>query len=287
MTARLAQRNGFGAVWASGFSLATSHAVPDASVLSMSESLAAVRMMRAATDLPIIADCDTGFEDTADITSLVQSYEAAGVSAVCIEDKAFPKYNSFLSAPQTLETTSVFSAKIEAAKKAQRGTGFMVAARTEAFIAGLGARQAIARAEAYVNAGADMILVHSKASSPHEIYEFMELWDHRSPVAVIPTSYHGVTIDELGSAGIAMVIYAHHAMRAAARAVNMALRSIIDAGTTTHIEKDLATLQEVFEIQGATGLRGSRSAGGEAGSRTRNASKNFISPGDGTGRDTV
>lgn len=250
MSAKLVESNGFDAVWASSFELSTSHAVPDASVLTMSEYLQAAQTMNDAVRIPIIADCDTGFGNNLHVAHMVRRYESYGIAAVCIEDKKFPKLNSFIGDGQELETLEVFADKIATGKASQRGTDFVLIARTEAFISGLGVAEALRRAHAYVDAGADAILVHSKARTPDEVFAFMDAWGDRAPVVVVPTSYAGVTAAELARAGIRIVIYANQAMRASVRAMNAALAEIRDSRSAAGLEDHIAPMRELFAIQG-------------------------------------
>lgn len=256
MGAKLVESNGFDAVWASSFELSTSHAVPDASILTMTEYLAAAQTMNHAVSVPVIADCDTGFGNSLNVSHMVRRYEAAGIDAVCIEDKRFPKLNSFIGNGQELEHVEEFADKITAGKNAQRGKDFVLIARTEAFIAGYGVDEALKRAHAYADAGADAVLVHSKARSADEVFAFLRAWRQRLPVVVVPTSYYHVTADELAAAGVRMVIYANQAMRAGVRAMDEALRDIQVSGTTAPIESRIAPMTDLFALQGLAGKNG-------------------------------
>ncbi len=279
MSARLVERCGFDAVWASGFELSTSFAVPDASILTMSEFLAAARTMHEAVSIPVIADCDTGFGDSLNVAYMARRYEAAGIAAVCIEDKVFPKRNSFAGARHELEPVDVFQEKIATAKASQRDGNLLVFARTESLIAGQGVAEALQRAASYAEAGADAILVHSRARTPCELFAFTDSWDRPTPVVAIPTSYYDVTAEELASHGVRVVIYANQAMRAGVRAMTETLREIRESGTSASVEARIAPMTELFAIQGldhtvtalpGTGANGERTwqlAAGQAGSR--------------------
>ncbi|MGH3937700.1 MAG: isocitrate lyase/phosphoenolpyruvate mutase family protein [Pseudonocardiaceae bacterium] len=250
MSAKLVESNGFSAVWASGFALSTCHAVPDASILTMTDYLHAARVMNYAVDIPVIADCDTGFGNSLNVSHMVKYYELAEIAAVCIEDKRFPKLNSFLGGGQDLELAEDFADKIAVGKRSQRGTDFVIIARTEAFIAGFDVNEALRRAHIYADAGADAILVQSKARTPEQVFTFLRGWNQRLPVVVVPTSYHQVTADELAEAGARMVIYANQAIRAGVRAMDETLREIRTSGTTTRVESRIAPMKELFELQG-------------------------------------
>jgi phosphoenolpyruvate phosphomutase len=253
--AKLIEKHGFDGIWASGLEISTSHAVPDANILTMTENLQAAIMINDATELPVICDCDTGYGNASNVRHMVRKYEAAGIAAVVIEDKLFPKVNSFVPGRQELATIAEFAGKIEAAKNAQKNPDFMVFARIEALIAGWGMEEAVKRAQAYAKAGADGIVIHSKSATPDEIYEFIKKWNGSIPVVVIPTMFYKVTASEFGKHGIHMVIYANHGLRASIRAMEDTFQSIIQSGSTEHVEDKIATLKQVFELQGMTHLK--------------------------------
>lgn len=248
--AKLAEEAGFGGVWASGLEISTSAGVPDANILTMTEFLDAAIEMNQATRLPIVCDCDTGFGNSNNVIHMVQRYEAAGIAAICIEDKLFPKVNSFISGRQELAPIAEFVGKIMAAKQTQETEDFVVIARVEALIAGWGEDEAIRRAEAYHRAGADAILIHSKQDTPDEIVRFLKRWDRRSPVVLVPTTYPQLTARQLYEYGASMIIYANHGLRAAIRAVSEVFHQINHTGSTATVEERLVPLRRVFELQG-------------------------------------
>lgn len=255
ISAKLVERNGFDAVWASSFEISASWGLPDASILTMTEFLDTARAMNDVIDLPIIADCDSGFGDPTIVAHMVRKYESAGIAAVCIEDKPFPKRNSFAGAEhQKLESIPEFVEKIRAGCDARKKNMVFVA-RTEALIAGFGVEQALERAHAYADAGADVVLVHSKSRTPASVFDFARRWQARTPVIAIPTTYYQTTLDEFEAAGIHIVIYANQAMRAAVRAMNQAMMRIHAAGSAMAIEKEIASVEELFELQGMNEVR--------------------------------
>lgn len=253
--ARLIERAGFDGVWASGLEISTAYGLPDANILTMTENLEAARAIHEATALPVICDCDTGYGNASNVRHMVRRYEAAGVAAIVIEDKQFPKVNSFIPEGQELAPIGEFAGRIQAAKATQRNPQFMVFARVEALIAGWGMEEALRRANAYVDAGADGIVIHSKSSSPEEVLAFARNWRRPVPLVAIPTTYYQVTAEELQKAGFSMVIYANHGLRAAIRAMETTFRKIRESGTTADVEPSLATLKEVFELQGMKDLK--------------------------------
>jgi phosphoenolpyruvate phosphomutase len=251
--AKLVERAGFDGVWSSGLEISASYGVPDAGILTMSEFLMAAQSMVSAVQIPVVADCDTGFGNSNNVIYAVQKFEAAGVAAICIEDKLFPKLNSFTPGLQELTSVAEFVGKIMAAKNAQRGNQFMVIARTEAFIAGCGQDEALRRAYAYAEAGADMILVHDRSNSPVSIINFIQAWDFCAPLAVIPTTYYTVTSRELEELGVKMVIYANQGLRASITAMTNSFAEILNSGSTSSIEDKIAPLSMVLELQGLPG----------------------------------
>jgi phosphoenolpyruvate phosphomutase len=256
LSARLIERHGFDAVWASGLGISATHAVPDASILSMADFLAAATAMNHATALPVIADCDTGFGSVGTVARMVRLYEQAGIAGLCMEDKQFPKRNSFLDGHMLAEVGE-FAAKIEVAKRTQCDPDFVVIARVESLIAGAGLADALDRATAYARAGADAILVHSKAPTPDEVLQFGRAWRGRAPtvpLAVVPTTYPEVRGDQLEAAGIRVVVYANQALRAAISAMNAALSAMAASGSGLAGEVDLADLEDVFGLIGTSEL---------------------------------
>jgi phosphoenolpyruvate phosphomutase len=253
--AKLIEKNGFDGVWASGLEISTSYAVPDANILTMTENLHAASIMNEATNLPVICDCDTGYGNASNVSHMVKKYEAAGIAAVVIEDKLFPKVNSFVPGRQELISVEEFMGKIDAAKHAQTNPDFMVFARVEALIAGWGMDEALRRAYAYAEAGADGLVIHSKGTTPDELYDFMKKWKGSIPVVAIPTTYNKVTASELGSHGIRMVIYANHGLRAAIRSMDETFAKIKETDSTAAVEGSITPMKEVFELQGMNRLK--------------------------------
>jgi len=253
--AKLIERTGFDAVWSSGLEISTAHALPDANILTMTETFEAARGIHEATTLPVVCDCDTGYGNAANVKHMVRKYEAAGLAAAVMEDKSFPKVNSFIPGRQELVSISEFCGKLRAAKEAQQTAGFMVFARVEALIAGLGMDEALRRARAYADAGADGIVIHSKSSSPEEVLQFARAWDRPIPLVSIPTTYFKITADELEQAGFRMVIYANQGLRASIRAMESAFQTIRETGSSESLESQITPLKEVFELQGMKDMK--------------------------------
>jgi phosphoenolpyruvate phosphomutase len=255
LSAKVAERHGFAAVWASGLGISAVQAVPDASILTMGELLSATVIINDACDVPVIADCDSGFGNVHNVTRMVRKYEGAGIAGVCIEDKTYPKLNSFVDGPQALIPTAEFCAKIRAGKAAQRNPDFVIIARVEALIAGLGQQEAQLRASAYAAAGADAILIHSRSSDPDEVLTFARQWSGAVPLVVVPTKYPSITLDEIARVGIRVVIFANHALRASVTAMDDAFSELRRQGSSQTIEASIAPLTQVFELQGVSAMK--------------------------------
>jgi phosphoenolpyruvate phosphomutase len=250
MSAKLVELNNFDAVWAGSFAISATHALPDASILTMTEFLSAASNMADACSIPIIADCDTGFGGPSNVSHLVKKYENAGIAAICIEDKIFPKQNSLLKeGKQELLSEKDFVAKIIAAKTAKNNPNFMIIARIEALIAGHGIEEALKRATAYEIAGADAILIHSKKNTPDEVFEFCNTWNGNIPIIVIPTTYPTVTLDELKNNNVKMVIYANQSLRAAHWAMSDHLKQLSNAKSLSEVKTNLTSMEDIFHLQ--------------------------------------
>ena len=250
MSAKLVEINEFDAVWAGSFAISATHAVPDASIMTMTEFLQVAKNMVESCDIPIIADCDTGFGGPSNVSYLVKQYEQAGIAGISIEDKIFPKQNSLLeNGKQELLSEKDFVAKIIAGKEAKIDESFMIIARTEALIAGFGLDEALKRATAYENAGADAILIHSKSNTPQEIFEFCDSWKGNIPVIVVPTTYGNVTINELINHNIKMVIYANQTLRIAHKSMSSLLQKLKNADSLNEIDDEISSMDEIFRLQ--------------------------------------
>jgi len=250
MSAKLVETSGFDAVWAGSFAISATHALPDASILTMTEFFDAASSMASTCEIPIIADCDTGYGGPSNVTHMVKKYESAGISSICIEDKTFPKQNSLLeNGKNDLLSEKEFVAKILSAKQARNDKDFLIIARVEALISGAGMNEALKRATAYENAGADAILIHSKQKTPDEIFEFADSWKGSVPIVVVPTTYDNVKISELSLHNIKMIIFANQTLRASHLAMTKLLREMVDTEHISTIEQEISTMQDIFNLQ--------------------------------------
>ena len=250
LSAKLVETSGFDAIWAGSFAISATHALPDASILTMTDFLRVAENMVDSCNIPVIADCDTGFGGPANVSHAVKKYEKAGVAGMSIEDKIFPKQNSLLkNSIQKLLPEKDFVAKIIAAKESKKDPNFMIIARTEALIAGMGVNEALKRANAYEDAGADAILIHSKKNTPNEIFEFSEKWNEGIPLVVVPTSYPSVKISELISRKIKMVIFANQSLRVAHYVISKALKEIIQNESLDEVKINMSSMEDIFNLQ--------------------------------------
>jgi len=252
LSARLVEEAGFDGIWASGFEFSALHALPDMSLVTMTQHLETVRAMAERASPPIVADLDTGFGNAINVLDAVPRYEHAGAAAVVLEDKTFPKVTSLVAeGRQELLRIEEFQGKIEAALAARQDRDLLVVARTEALIAGAGEAEALKRAAAYEAAGAHMILVHSKQKTPKEIESFVRAWDGKAPLVLVPTAYPELTVPRIRALGkVQMVIYGNHAIRAAVAAMQRVFARIrADQGIHT-VEAEIAPVAEIFRLQG-------------------------------------
>jgi phosphonopyruvate hydrolase len=251
LSARLAEEAGFDGIWASGFELSAAYGVPDASLLSLTQHLDMTRAIIEQVAVPVIADIDTGYGNAINVGHVVAAYAAAGAAAVVMEDKLFPKDTSLLAGGrQELVRIEEFQGKIEAARDAGKTRDLVVIARTEALIADLGLDEALRRGMAYAEAGADLLLVHSKRKTPDEIVAFTERWQGKIPLVIVPTAYPDLTEAKVRAVGkIRIVIYANHAIRAAVSAMRQVFAQIRRDGGINQVDKQIASVEEIFELQ--------------------------------------
>lgn len=257
LSARLAEEAGFDGIWASGFELSAAYAVPDASILSMTQHLETTRAMCQTVSIPVVADIDTGYGNAVNVIHAVKSYEDAGAAAVIMEDKLFPKDTSLLEGGrQELLSCEAFCGKIEAATENRRTEEFLVIARTEALIAGHGQKEAKSRAEAYVDAGADAVLIHSKSKTPDEIVAFTEAWSKDAPLVIVPTAYPQLTEEKIAALKkIRMVIYGNHGIRAAVTAMEETFSRIRADGGIHQVDKTIVPVTRIFELQRVANMK--------------------------------
>ncbi|ASR48225.1 phosphoenolpyruvate mutase [Paenibacillus kribbensis] len=256
ISAKIVEEAGFQGIWGSGLTISASLGVRDNNEASWTQVLDVMEFMNDATNLPILLDGDTGYGNFNNMRRLVKKLEQRGVAGVCIEDKLFPKTNSFISGEtQPLADMDEFCGKIQAAKETQSDDDFCVVARLESFIAGWGLDEALRRAEAYRLAGADAILVHSKKADSSDIEAFMREWGNRHPVVIVPTKYYSTPSDRFRELGINMVIWANHTLRSSIHSMQQTVQQIYKDQSLINVEGKITTVSEVFKLQGADELK--------------------------------
>ncbi len=252
LSARIVREAGFRGIWASGLSISAQFGVRDNNEVSWTQVVDMLEFMADASNLPILLDGDTGYGNFNNMRRLVRKLEQRSIAGVCIEDKQFPKTNSFLNSErQPLADIAEFAGKIAAGKDTQHDPNFSIVARVEALIAGWGMDEALSRAEAYRRAGADAILIHSKLSKPDEIVTFAREWAGRLPLIIVPTRYYGTPTEVFRKAGISMVIWANHLVRAATAAMQSVATEIHTHETSVNVEDRVASVDEIFRLQDA------------------------------------
>jgi phosphonopyruvate hydrolase len=257
LEAKLIDRARFDFVWASGFCISAAAGLPDASILSMKHFVDQARSMNEVINIPIIFDADTGYGNAINVMYTTKILEEAGMAAMCIEDKCFPKDTSLLAGGrQELLDAKEFANKIKAAKDSQKSNDFCVIARTEALIAGLGHDEAMDRASLYAEAGADLIFIHSKSKTPDEIIHFINQWNSPVPLVLVPTSYPALTeakIIELGK--VKVIIYANQVIRAAVKATQQVLKQIKTDKGIYGLGDSIVDVTEIFDLQGVEEMK--------------------------------
>ncbi len=247
LSARIADACGFDGIWASGFSISTAKGRHDCGEISLTELAQVVAEMADVTDRPILTDADTGFGDFNNCRLAARQLLRAGARGMVIEDKVFPKANSFLDADHHLLAIDEFVAKIRAVKDAM-GEGFTLIARTETFISGGTLDQALERADAFADAGADGIFIHSKRPADDELRPIVAAWQTDVPLVIAPTMYGDVPFDDFAALGIGIVLCANHSMRASARAMMDTCSALRGAERLTDISDRLMSIPEIFAL---------------------------------------
>jgi phosphoenolpyruvate phosphomutase len=256
LSAKIVEEAGFKGIWGSGLAISAALGVRDNNEASWTQVLEVVEFMSDATSIPIMLDGDTGYGNFNNMRRLVRKLEQREVAAVCIEDKLFPKTNSFInSEQQPLANIDEFAGKIQAAKETQEDPDFCVVARVEAFIAGWGLDEALKRAEAYHRAGADAILMHSKQPNPDQILSFMHEWQNTCPVVIVPTMYYDTPTELFAEAGVSLVIWANHLIRTSITAMQQTASQIFEARSLLPVEHNIVPVKEIFRLQNAAELK--------------------------------
>ncbi|MFB3089974.1 MAG: phosphoenolpyruvate mutase [Gammaproteobacteria bacterium] len=255
ISAQIVEQAGFKGIWGSGLAMSAQFGVRDSNEVSWTQVVDILEFMSDATEIPILLDGDTGYGNFNNMRRLVKKLEQREIAGVCIEDKLFPKTNSFIDGErQPLADVDEFCGKIKAGKDSQHNPDFCIVARVEALIAGWGIREALERAEAYHRAGADGILIHSKLSQANEVLEFAHEWGNRSPLVIVPTTYYSTPTDIFRNANISLVIWANHMVRAAVASMEKISADIYTNESVLDVEDNIAPVKKLFSLQGAAEL---------------------------------
>ena len=256
LSAKIVEEAGFKGIWGSGLAISAALGVRDNNEASWTQVLEVVEFMSDATTIPLLLDADTGYGNFNNVRRLVRKLEQRNVAAMCIEDKLFPKTNSFINGEaQPLARIDEFVGKIKAAKDTQTDPDFCVVARVEAFIAGWGLNEALRRAEAYYNAGADAILMHSKIATADQVLSFMHEWQDTCPVVIVPTMYYDTPTAVFEEAGVSLVIWANHLLRSSIKAMQATAARIHADRSLQAVEKEVVSVKEIFRLQNAAELK--------------------------------
>lgn len=245
-------RREFDGMWASSLTDSTAKGKPDIEAVDTTARMNTLNEVLEVTTKPIIYDGDTGGK-TEHFAFTVRTLERLGVSAVIIEDKTGLKKNSLFGTDveQTQDSIEAFSDKIRAGKLAQQTEDFMIIARLESLILGKGVDHAMERAEAFLKAGADGIMIHSREKTPDEVFTFCERYNklpNRKPLVAVPSSYNKVTEEELAARGVNVVIYANQLLRSAYPAMMDTALSILEHGRSAECDARMMPIKEILEL---------------------------------------
>ena len=244
----IAEETGFEAVWASGLEISASYGIPDASIITSTEVIETACLINRATALPVVCDCDTGFGSVDTVIHLTKRLLDAGIAGMCIEDKVFPKMNSLVASGQRLANRDDSAAMIRAVKDTVGSTDFLVFARTEALMCGESIEEALTRTQMYAAAGADVVLINSKAPTPNELFQIARRRPHSVWMACLPTTFPQVTEIELQNHGFQIVIYANYGLRSIISSLRETFGAIAKSGTAADIDRRIAPVSTVMEL---------------------------------------
>ncbi|WP_460077261.1 phosphoenolpyruvate mutase [Roseibium sp. ROS1] len=248
VSAKIVERAGFDAIWASGLTISSSLGFRDANEASWLHLVDTIERMANVVSVPILVDADSGFGNFNNARLTARKLCDRGAAGICIEDKEFPKLNSFVGDRHPLADIGEFCGRIKAIRDTVTRSDFVLVARIEALIAGHSEAEALRRAEAYVSAGADAVLIHSRRSDASEILSFADRWQNRAPVVIVPTKYFNTPTDVYRDAGISTVIWANHSLRAAITAMTALCHKVRTEQTVATSEESIATLEQLFDL---------------------------------------
>lgn len=248
LSARIAMRSGFKALWASGLSIASQMGMRDCNEASWTQVVDVCEQIINSSNIPVFVDGDSGFGNYNNARKFSKAIEKMGAAGIALEDKEYPKMNSFIGENQALADPLIFCGKIKAIKDSSLSAGFSIIARTEALVSGLPIESALERAHLYADAGANAIFIHSKKSTAIEVFDFAKNWGRRTPLVVAPTTYYSTSVNELEDAGVALYLCANQNVRAAARAMQETCQEILSTRGLSTVDSKLISINELFEL---------------------------------------
>ncbi|ALV05183.1 isocitrate lyase/phosphoenolpyruvate mutase family protein [Roseateles depolymerans] len=248
LSAIVAQEAGFPALWASGLTFASAMGCRDRNEVSWTQSLHNLIDVVQVARRPILFDCDSGHGDFNNFRHVVRRIEQIGVSGVVLEDKLFPKSNSFVEGDQTLVSVREQVGKLRAGLDARKSEHFLIVARNETMISGGTVAESLDRCHAYVEAGADAVFIHSKRRDPEQIFDFLSQWKRRAPVVIAPTTYDDVHFDEFAHAGVNLVLCANHSLRASVRAMEQVCQQILQTRRLSAVREMVCSMDGLFSM---------------------------------------
>ena len=248
ISSRIVEKAGFEGVWASSLTLASVLGKRDANEASWTELIALAGRIADSVTIPVLLDGDNACGHFNTARQMVAGCCRRGIAGVAIEDKVFPKRNSLRGGSVPLLPTNVFEGMIRAGKDSQISDDFCLVARTEALISGGTVSETLDRADAYLRAGADAVLVHSRSHDGRDIEAFMEKWGRRGPVVLVPTTYHRIGVGQLFDSGANLIVWANHLLRASVRAMLGAADQVRQRRTVAELGSTIASLEELFEL---------------------------------------
>jgi phosphoenolpyruvate phosphomutase len=254
LSALLAAKWGFDFVWVSSFCCSATAGLPDAGIIGPQEILAVVRCVRRSVEIPIVVDLDSGYGDAVKAFHVVEAMARAGAAALCIEDNPISKRCSLYDGyDRALVSVEEHIARVRAAlagvKAAQ--SNCRIIARTEALVAGMGVKEALRRATAYADAGADAVFIQSLDATGYEVLTFGREWKRRTPLFIAPTRLPHVTKKEFSAAGISHTMFANQGLRAAHAAVDRTFRALSEGECSKPVELDISSVATVAALVGA------------------------------------
>jgi phosphoenolpyruvate phosphomutase len=251
ITARLGERCGFDALWLSSLEVSASMALPDMNLITMTEVADRVREIRRASGLPLLVDADNGYGSDELAARSAYEFARSGAAGVCLEDKVFPKRNSFYEDDeQALEDTQRFCHRLRAVRSALAGSDTEIIARTEALVADRGPAEAIRRARAYREAGADALFVQVTARGVDAYRGVLAEVRDLAPIVVVPTALATWSLGDLQAAGASVVIYANAVIRTIVKTVTEVLTDLRAEPRLATVEDDIASLEDLFDVTG-------------------------------------